>query len=77
MNSSQPRRRHPRRDLAIGSALLLLVWCVILPWIARLPIVADWIAGNAQRGIDPSAMYYTELEGMRFLDRPAPPRETR
>lgn len=75
MVSSPPLRRHPLRDFLLGSALLLLVWCVILPWIARLPVVADWIAGNRERGINPSAMYYTELEGMQFLDRPTPKRE--
>ncbi len=50
--------------LLTAGTLVAAAWLVVLPWIARQPAEqAGWEA--LQRvGIDPSAMYYTELEAM-------------
>lgn len=56
--------------LAASSGLIALVWGGVLPWIANRPLVAKRLAFLEQRGIDPSAMFYTELEVMDpILDR--------
>lgn len=51
-------------------ALVGIVWLIVLPWLGRRPAIRryrDWLA---ERRIDPSAMYYTELESMEpILDR--------
>ena len=37
-------------------------WLVVLPWIGSQPDVAARIQEEQQRGIDPSAMFYSDLE---------------
>lgn len=46
--------------LACGG--LAFVWLVLLPWIARQPQVTQHIQQQEHLGIDPSAMFYSELE---------------
>jgi len=47
----------------VGMTLALgIVWLVILPAIGRQADVAAHISSQKQMGIDPSAMFYTELE---------------
>lgn len=47
-----------------------LIWLVVLPWTARRPIVRQRLDFLDKRGIDPSAMFYTELDAMdRILDK--------
>ncbi len=46
--------------LVIGG--LLAVWGVVLPSLTRQPAVAARIIELEMKGIDPSAMYYTDLE---------------
>lgn len=50
--------------LRFGLALTMigLTWCVILPAIASQPMVGEHIAHQKRLGIDPSALFYTELE---------------
>lgn len=38
------------------------VWLVLLPAVSRIPSIAEERARQRAQGIDPSAMYYTELE---------------
>ena len=38
------------------------VWLVVLPWIGARPHVSQRIQDEQARGIDPSAMFYSELE---------------
>lgn len=45
--------------LAIGVG-----WLIVLPWLARQPTQAARIESLKRAGIDPSAMYYSELEMM-------------
>jgi hypothetical protein len=56
--------------LSIALALVGLVWLVILPHAASTPKLAAQLQWLDQQGVDPSAMYYTELEMMApILDR--------
>ena len=52
-----------RRFLA-SIFVMLVVWLVVLPAIGRLTVVRDHVARLEAARIDPSAMYYTELEIM-------------
>jgi len=45
------------------------VWCGLLPRLLEWPPVARHVALMEERRVDPSAMYYTELE--RLPLRPA------
>ena len=49
-----------------------LIWLVILPWMASRPRMEAHLEWLDARGVDPSAMYYTELEMMQpIFDRMA------
>lgn len=41
------------------------LWLVVLPWLAGTRPVARRVQWLDEQGIDPSAMYYTELEAMK------------
>jgi hypothetical protein len=49
---------------AIASAMILLVWTVVLPKLAATPPLAKHLRWLDQRGIDAGAMFYTELDAM-------------
>lgn len=56
--------------LFAASAAILLIWGWGLPWIAQLPTIDKRLQFLDERGIDPSAMYYTELDAMdKILQR--------
>ncbi len=59
----------PRWRLAASIAVIAIVWLLVLPWIADRPTVSDRIEWLDEKGIDPSAMYYTELEAMEPIIR--------
>ena len=50
--------------LALATVTIAIVWLVVLPWTARQPTVRAHLQWLDSQGIDPSAMYYTELEVM-------------
>ena len=50
--------------LSITLVVIAITWLGILPWLGRLPLVEEHIARQQRLGIDPSAMFYTELEIM-------------
>jgi len=59
----------PRQRIAINwlrlvgwLGVITLTWCVALPWIGRHPAIARHIEHQEKQGIDPSAMFYSELE---------------
>ena len=60
--------------LLFSAFVIVLVWCVVLPRVAAVPQVRDYTDWLDDRGIDPSATYYTELEAMKpilhRLERP-------
>ena len=45
-----------------------IIWLVVLPWVARGNYVGSMIRRNEAAGIDPSAMFYTELEHLSYRD---------
>lgn len=49
-------------SLLIACTAIGLVWLVLLPLIALHPDVAAHIATQQRLGIDPSAMFYSEME---------------
>lgn len=55
------------RRLLAASAVLGVVWLVILPAVARIPSIRDYIAFNQSRGIDPGVKFYSELPGMSVI----------
>lgn len=60
-----------QRRLAQLSAWLVaigVVWLLVLPSLSRRESNRVYLERLKQRGIDPSAMYYTELPPELFLD---------
>ncbi|MFM8413475.1 MAG: hypothetical protein ACKOCX_01995 [Planctomycetota bacterium] len=59
-----PTPSAPRSALRLTAGLLVVavVWCGLLPRLLEWPPVARHVALMEARGVDPSAMYYTELE---------------
>ena len=55
--------------LVAGAAITMAVWCGLLPRLLSFAPVARHVGLMEDRGIDPAAMYYTELE--RLPLRPA------
>jgi len=37
-------------------------WLTVLPYVGEQPSVSDHVANQKRLGIDPSALFYTELE---------------
>jgi|694.fasta_scaffold109445_2 hypothetical protein len=54
--------------LAAGAAVVIVVWCGLLPRLLSVNPVARHVRLMEERGVDPAAMYYTELERL-----PLPP----
>ncbi len=63
-------RSRARWRFASATLLVAVVWCWLLPWLSERPTVRERLRFLDERGIDPSAMYYTELDAMDdILDR--------
>ena len=54
--------------LLIASVVIAGIWLIVLPRIGNLPIFRASIQRNQAAGIDPSAMYYTDLEHLEYSD---------
>jgi hypothetical protein len=48
--------------LLLSCALIAVTWLVLLPAVARQPRLQSRMAEFEARGINPGAMYYTELD---------------
>jgi hypothetical protein len=59
----------PTARLAVGVAAVAAIWGGLLPALLRSPAVARHVTRMEERGVNPAAMYYTELE--RLPARPA------
>lgn len=59
---ASPLRRWTR--LVIACAVVAAVWLVVLPTLARVRPIESHIDRMDRAKIDPSAMFYTEIEGM-------------
>ncbi|TWU42051.1 hypothetical protein [Novipirellula artificiosorum] len=53
--------------LAVVTVLIAAFWLVVLPRWAERPAMHERLNWLEERGIDPSAMYYTELEAMEAI----------
>ena len=51
-------------SLCSCTATIAIVWIIVLPWIGSQQSVKSDIEYLKQRGIDPSALYYTDLEAL-------------
>lgn len=52
------------RNLLVAIVVIATLWCIVLPHVATLPAVSEYTEFLDERGIDPSAMFYTELDAM-------------
>jgi hypothetical protein len=50
--------------LGLILASVAIVWCALLPHLANQPTMKRHLKFLDDKGIDPSAMFYTELEMM-------------
>jgi hypothetical protein len=66
---TEPGNRSRVVRLLGGAMLVAVVWCGLLPQLLAWPPIARHVALMEERQVDPSAMYYTELE--RLPLRPA------
>ncbi|MEZ6063234.1 MAG: hypothetical protein R3C19_23045 [Planctomycetaceae bacterium] len=56
--------------LILATIVIATIWLVVLPWIAEFPSIRDRSDRLEAAGIDPSAMFYTELPMMEpILER--------
>ena len=46
------------------TGLLAVLWLIVFPAIARRPQMAERIRAHEEQGIDPSAIFYSELDAM-------------
>ena len=60
IHTTTPARRWG--SLGVAIAAMGLVWLVVLPRIGEQPRVAEHIVTQQRLGIDPSALFYSELE---------------
>ncbi|MCA8995907.1 MAG: hypothetical protein KDA80_02950 [Planctomycetaceae bacterium] len=59
-----------RQQLLAWSLLIVIVWGGFLPWLAAQPQMEARLIWLDEQKIDPSAMFYTELEAMEpILDK--------
>ena len=56
-------------QLGLALCLMTVIWLQILPWIAAQPKMAAHLRRLDDQGIDPSAMFYTELDAMEPILR--------
>jgi len=54
--------------LTLAVISLTTIWLTILPMIAQQPTVAARIQRLEARGIDPTAIFYTELDAMEAAE---------
>lgn len=47
---------------AVALGCIAVLWLMVLPWLTRREQIAEHIQLQQQQRIDPSAMYYSELE---------------
>lgn len=54
----------PLRVMAffVAVALVATVWLALLPWLGRQGPIRRHVEQQQQTGVDPSAMFYSELE---------------
>ena len=56
------------RSLIVTCLVVAAIWLIALPRIARHDRVRETIKRNHAAGIDPDAMFYSDLETMTYSD---------
>jgi len=56
-------------QLGMIVCLMAVIWLQVLPWIAAQPKMAAHLEQLDEQGIDPSAMFYTDLDAMEPILR--------
>ena len=62
--SNTKTRRTGAWKLVISITAIACVWCIVLPWYASQSSMKEYLQFLDDKGIDPSAMFYTELDAM-------------
>ena len=62
------RNRKGWASLCLAVSAILIVWTLVLPWIGSRPSVRSQIENLNRLGIDPAALYYTDLEAMERIE---------
>jgi hypothetical protein len=60
--SSPQAKRLVVKRIFIGIAVVAAIWGGLLPALLRCPAIARHVARMEERGVNPAAMYYTELD---------------
>ncbi len=62
--------RHKRGliPLSLGISVITIVWIIVLPRIASWKSVRENIDLLDRKGIDPAALYYTDVEAMARIE---------
>lgn len=55
-------------SLGVAIAVMLIVWMLVLPWVGSRESVRARIDALDRQGIDPSALFYTDLEAMQQVE---------
>jgi hypothetical protein len=55
----------PLIRLVAWTISIAAVWLIVLPWLAIQPSIDSQVQWLEEQGVDPSAMFYTELEVMK------------
>ena len=63
-NPPETDQHHGAWKLAAAVMTIACLWCIVLPWYASQPAMKEHLQFLDDRGIDPSAMFYTELDAM-------------
>ena len=55
-------------SLCVGILSIVTIWILVLPWIGSRPSVRMQIEYLDRDGVDPTALYYTDLEAMERVE---------
>ncbi len=56
------------RAFFFALSLLAIIWLLVLPAIGKIPSVDAMIRRHDAAGIDPSVMFYSEIEHLEYRD---------
>ena len=57
-------KKNGRLSLGVTILTITVVWIFVLPWVGSRPSVRARIEHLDRKGVDPSALYYTDIEAM-------------
>jgi hypothetical protein len=57
-------KKKGRLTLGVTVLVVTVVWMFVLPWVGSQPSVRTRIEYLDRQGVDPAALYYTDIEAM-------------